>query len=243
MISELISDEITKLEGCKATHLRIQIISNIIEFIDSDSTTEFAGDRYKYVRLLIKESIECSEQYMPGYMLFDAKRILEIINRSFSDDEKLSLLRYCYRVCLQNHYLEEAKLVTKALKKTRVKASLKNFQVKGIFSLFYNLVDYSLITLIFAVLVLFLFHCIFLLPAFDPKFALFNIEYETYSSNFHVNHLLNIVASGFIEDSEFKIVPTGATGLIIYTCEKIFVYLFAFAYLAKKIKSIIGLDE
>lgn len=89
---------------------------------------------------------------------------------------------------------------------------------------------------LFSVCILFIVSVyIVLLPAIYYRFELFKIDYETYNSNFYVNHLLNILSMFCDIENNFKINTSSTWGILMLILGKIAFVLLIVNFIFQKI--------
>lgn len=147
-----------------------------------------------------------------GYEDYDSELIRDyIMNSNFNDGQKFKLLLYTRNLLSSLSY--EYDWLEKHLKRVRLNLAFKNHKFKWILLLS----SWSPLTLIISILIIFIFECLFLLPAPAPWMSVCTIIPVHYSDCSFFNHILNVVSLHFdcIENSaKVEFHSWGIVGLV-----------------------------
>ncbi len=161
---------------------------------------------------------------------------LEIIQRLASplnDQEKLAIFSYARRELLKIHQIKSAEQLERITRNIEYKTLWKSH---SLFSIIRALLLYPTISVwhLFFTLFLVLMGCfLVLMPSSQQSFETFAFNKVEFTSNFYLNHLLNVFVFLFKLNPKVSITPLTVTGVFISVILKSFFILFIVNYLIK----------
>lgn len=169
-----------------------------------------------------------------GYDEINLDKITDLILNVEGLSNQYKLLLFTYRKLIFKGFESEASLVKEKANKLKGKILLKDG--KWLKALIHQC-SYSFKSIIITLSVLLLICCIVLFPAPFAFMEVFNISYNDYSSNFIVNHVLNIVSSTVLASDGFKVTTSSLTGVLSLFLFKVMYVVFIINFLFEKIKN------
>lgn len=236
-IEEIISSEEEKLRNSTSPGEKINILHNLIVI---KNHTNNDHDNYQNIKKLIDLYIENIKVGNYGYDFFNIEKINEVL-KFLKHEEQISILKYALSSIKRELPEYENESIVDSINKIKIKniiskkkfthfpKALLLYSTSSIFGLFIVLLAFILI--VFAIL----------LPSNEFTFSVFTISYETYSVNFILNHLLNILSLFADIDNDLKIQPLNAYGLILMIFAKIVFVLLIINYIYRKLSDKISL--
>lgn len=176
-----------------------------------------------------------------GYDIIDVDKIKKSIRFCENTSEQYQLSLLAYRLLKAKGYEDESKKMKAFVneKKTRLLYS-KPYKLGKYFNLILQLSTYNLFSIIITIVFLIIFSFIIFLPAPYDDWEIFKITYHNYSSNFLLNHFVNITSNLFAVDNDFKVETNSIIGIITLISIKFFYILFIVNYLYKKVIDILN---
>ncbi|MGO4293588.1 hypothetical protein [Chitinophaga sp. RAB17] len=220
---------------------RASILYNLIAVLSNEGLKR---DLYLYVKKFIILYLDSIEDKTYGYDTLDKTKITSLLVL-LTVDEQLGLLKYLRRNLRKRHFDD----LWDQFAKTEFRLKIQGVQgstywyfnpwclLKVLYYRALNSISYMIILL----LVILVIQIIILLPNPGTIWpSIFSLEYMPISDNFLLNHTCNVFLKLFEVDSDFKIKPIGALGVLLLgfgTAFKLLIITkFIFDSLLKKIK-------
>lgn len=231
---EVLEKELIQFE--EENFKRVNLIYSLIQLKKNSENSEIIKTIYVDVKLFIKTYIKSIENRDCGYDLLQPLKILTAINYVNNLNDRFNLLTYAYRNLKINEFESESDFIKDEINKTKTK--ILNSKRKYFSSLIHQC-SYDLKSIAITVLTLFLFTNLILWPAPYKFMEVYEITYANYSSNFSVNHILNIIAKiGGVNDS-FNVEINSIIGLFFLLLIKLLYIIFIVNFLFEKLKELI----
>ena len=216
-IDEIIKSEELKLNQSISAKESSDILYNLI-FIKKK--TNPYNNKYKDIKKFFNLYIKSKNDENFGYENLNYKKIDKLINL-LKPAEKPVIIDYFISILIRE--FPEANREWFIAKKHDCEISLiinekKYMQYPKLLFLFFGK---NIIRLIIALFSLFLLTSLFLLPALNDFFIIFNIQYENYSDLFYFNHVLNTLSLFSGLSNNLKITPINWFGLLVLIFGKI----------------------
>lgn len=189
--------------------------------MDNSTLRDYNCTFYKDIKSFVSNYVLAMEQEGYGYDAISVDKILNVIQKLDSIEEKSKILQFVYSKLKKAELDEECHIVQKEQKKLFVKsvfnADSRFMRVKGIvYCLFYNIWTILLISIL-----LMLSYYLITLPLMDVKDAWFVVEGKCYSDCLYSNHFLNIVANAFGLDDGVYCQPNSVRAIFIAVLYKL----------------------
>jgi hypothetical protein len=191
---------------------------------------------YQDSKLFISTYISSIEERDLGYDIINTDKINRCINFINNVDEKYRLLNYAHRILKNNNYEEESIIIKNSLNKIKTKLLVDSKYYFGkYFHILMHLSSYSFWTLSLTIVSLFFITYIVLLPAPFENCSIFIITYKTYSTNFLVNHFINLISCLFDVNGNCQIATSSVVGVLLMIFIKLLYIVFIANYFYQKI--------
>jgi hypothetical protein len=156
---------------------------------------------YRDVKIFIEYIVLSVKERIYGYDYIDTNKLKNMF-LYFDPERRYYLYLFLERILKSNGFEEDLMWAKTELKKTEIeylckRGWKKNGIFKNIFRLIFTLSSLNICSMLMSLLVIVAVTCVILLPAPFQKMEIFNIKYHSYSNNFILNHILNVI-SGFI---------------------------------------------
>lgn len=216
------------------------ILNNIIQIkLNEPSLRNFgqniSADLKQYLNALINQS----ESSSFGYDSIEVKKIKEIL-LEFTLSESLQYLDFFIRQLQKNSFEAEIRCFQKFKYWLILKHSFKKnnlYKPRYLLNICLYLPQYSFFSLLLTLFIIASFVAIVLMPAPIEFMGIFDfqIKYQSLSSNFVLNHLMNLFGYFVGLETEFEIVPLNVFSMGAIILSKIFSFLFIANYLFSKL--------
>lgn len=241
-ITSSIHSETLRLATLNTSDDKFQCLNNIIclkkliNYVGQDSI-------YLDFKLFLKNYIDAVEEKDSGYDNISIARISTQLD-GMCLEEQISLLKFFKKLLIIKAYLDEAKdcdLHLQVLKLEFYKKNKSLLNYGKLVAIWSSSSFWKLIGLLFC------FYCLaslFLMPAYFESFQLFKVTYITLSSNFLMNHLLNVLSIFFdLDNSSMKIEANSPLALILMIMSKIIYITILVNFLTKKFVEFIKIND
>lgn len=236
-IDEFIANEELKLEQSVSINEKIGILYNLIIFNNSILKNK---DNYKNIKKLIGYCIEQIKISDYGYDTINYNKLNTVLI-FLGYKEQIAIYKYSLSTLKRELPEHDTEWFLNKLNRAEINDILCNRKFikypKAIFLIASTDLKSLLIILLLFIGVVYLV----LLPSHYSSLAIFNITYENYSSNFYVNHMLNILSLFSDLDNDFKIVSINGLGLLEIILAKIIFLLLIVNFIYKKVSDKISI--
>lgn len=191
---------------------------------------EYVQPLYIDIKFFIELYIKSRSKRDFGYDVIDINKVIEAIYSLDVANERLALLNWAYRDLKFNQFEEEAEKLISSIRKEK----FITFWNRGdYFRLTSHLISYNLIVVITLLIIAFIICYILLLPSYNPSWSIIEFRYISFSENFYLNHLFNLLDHllGISEDITIK--PLNWKGVLLLSAMKLFYIIFIVNYLFK----------
>lgn len=230
-ISEIIQLEEKKLYGDISPSYGLNVLYNLM--LIKNKNGQIKGN-YKDFKKFIEYYIEVVKLSDYGYDNLNHSKIEKLLNL-LNYEEQISALNYAISVSVRELPEHDKDWFIQR----KHKAEIANIFNKKIYKHYLRgcmlYCGSSLSRLILLVLGFIILVTIVLLPASNPRFILFNIEYDNYSRFFFLNHFLNIISHLTDLDNDFKITPVNWFGLCLLILGKLLFIFIVVNFIYRKI--------
>jgi len=230
-IDDIIRADEQKLKECSNPNNGLNILYNLIILKNKDSNKK---ENYKDFKKFIDFYIEVVKLSDYGYDKLNHNKIEKVLN-FLNFEEQISALNYAISVSARELPEHDKNWFIERKNKAEVQNILCKKQFRYYPKALLLVCSYSIFRLFLIVLCFLLLVFVLLLPASDPSYSIFKITYENYSSNFLVNHLLNILSHFSDIDNNFKIEPMNWFALILLILGKLLFILIIVNFIYRKI--------
>jgi hypothetical protein len=233
-IEELIKNQEKAYEECQKDNVGLSILYNLIFMQIKYPDIPFDKSLYQKIKFLIKLYVNISiiEDY--GYDVISNTKILELIQH-LNSNQQISILHYFSSIV--STYLPDydKTWIIKEINISEFDNITKSFNWRQFYKAILLYASISIQRLIISLIIIIFFVYIILLPSINPQFALFEIHYVSYSKQFLLNHLFNVLAllSNIKDTCEIK--PINYLGLLFIIIGKIFYIILIINFIYKKI--------
>ncbi len=176
---------------------------------------------YKDIKSFVNNYVLAMEQEGYGYDVISVDKILNVIQKLDSIEERSKILQFVYLKLKKAELDEECHIVQKEQKALFIKSVFKAdsciLRIKGIvYCLFYNIWTILVISIL-----LMLSYYLITLPLMDVDDAWFVVDGKCYSGCLYSNHFLNIAADAFGLDDGVYCQPNSGGAIFIAVLYKI----------------------
>lgn len=237
----LIEEEYAKLySDSLSSSGRCNIINNIIQIKLSEPTlSEIGQDLSIDIKKYLNALIEQAESARIGYDSIEVKKVNEIL-ASLNFRERLIFIDYFIRqlrkCSFENEIVNFQKLKTITILKQAI-AENNFYKPSGIWLICIYFPLYNIWSLFFTFIIICFLIAIVLFPAPTELMAWLNIDikYQQISSNYIVNHFLNVFGSLAGVQIDFKLIPKNSFTMLIFLISKILAFIYVANYLVNKL--------
>jgi hypothetical protein len=206
---------------------------------DNNDLHNYNRSLYVDIKKFIEFYIKSTDKKDYGYDKIEIEKLTKAIDIAKNEKERYELCLYTSRLINLNGHeneLNNFKDYKNECKTLSLKCE-KSFKSK--LNLISHLSSYNLKTIIIILLSIFAFSYLIFLPANFEVFEIFKLNYKNYSSNFYLNHLLNLISLAFGLEADKIIVPLNWFGVILLALLKSLYILVLLNYLYQKVINII----
>lgn len=227
------------IEGCSDAVALCSAYSDILQIKHDNSDLEtHKNSIYVDIKCFLEEYVTMigHEKREYGYDSIDQNKVEKFISFCPDVNQRIALFRHAYKQLssrgfdLEADYFNDKFVTGSAILQIKHGDLLQ--KLHGVVSLTIN----NLWICLFVVAVVFVLHYIILMPCSTDDRAVFEISYSSYSDNFYVNHLLNLLSDLFGINGTLFCKPLGVIGMIINICLKLFYLIFVGGVLTDVIK-------
>lgn len=236
-IEELIQTEENKLTENRSANELANIYYNLICLRHN---TGSKNDTYKNIKRFFDNYIESIKGENYGYDNFNYQKIINLLDL-LKLNEQIAILQYAISTTARELPEHDRNWFISKKHEIEIRDILTNRKISQFPKAFLLYCSHSVRRLLITLLAFFLLVYVVLLPAQSSEVVLFIIKYESYSSNFTLNHLLNVISLFSDLDNNLKVTPIGLTGLIIAVIGKIFFVALIVNFIYIKISDKIAL--
>lgn len=235
-IDSFLNNLYTKLNQTEKGYQKAEILFAIIQIKSENRDFEnVCNSIYVDSKNFISIYINSVDSRSFGYDFIELNKIIKIIEFNINTVEKIALCNYSCRLLLTRGFEDENSTLKNKLNSYKTTSILEQgFKLKTIRKLTSHLTSYSIKALMFTIFILFIITLLIFSPAPIEQMELFIIEYEDYSSDYLVNHILNFLAESVDVNEKFTIKPINELGILILVILKIVYILIILNYIYRK---------
>jgi len=230
-IENLISVEENKLNQGLPTNETINILFNLITLKNRNGQK---ADNYKDIKSFVNNYITVIKVADYGYDNFNYDKI-ETLLKLLTPGEQVTVLQFAISATSRELPEHNRDWFIERKHSAEIKYILTKKNAISYPKAFFLFTGLNITRLFFALILFFLIINILLLPSASNTYSLFKIEYASYSSNFLINHILNVLSLFADLDNNFKIEPLNWWGLILMIVGKISFVLLMVNFIYRKI--------
>lgn len=229
-LNDILTKEQGRLEESLSITEKLNILYNLIILKNSFGIHNF----YKDVKKIIDYYIELIKTSDFGYDSINYKKLDKVL-QCLSSEEQISFLKYSISIISRELPEHDIDWFLSKLNKAEINNIIRKRSIIMYPKILFLFAGTEVLNLIIVFIVFILITYIILLPAPYSSWEIFNLHYVNYSSNFFINHLLNILSLFGNIDTDFKIVSRNGLGLVVLIFAKIVFVLLIVNFIYKKL--------
>lgn len=218
---QIVALKITELEKSifyiKSPSEGVNMLYNLIVLKGS---IQDKNDLYKLSKKFFKYYIEVIKNSNYGYDTFNFNKVKNVLNQ-MDLKSQASILQFVISNMTKELPEYEKDWFVCEKNKIQLKDLVCNFNAKNSFKIIALFSGLNFYTLLLTLVLVFTLVSIILLPAKFESCQLFEIKYDNYSTDFYVNHVLNILTLFADFDNDFKVKPLNWFATILMIVAKI----------------------
>jgi len=237
-IGELIQKDIDNLKTQEFNYQRLGIIFNLIELRHKSAEALHKRDLFLDIKKMIFYYVGAVDESYYGYYELNeenSRYILEKIGY-LNIEQQINVVELLQRKLKLAGFADEAEDFDKHISSLKLKALLKKLSFRNLLKCISLFSTKNVFTLIMAIVIVYVFYSIILLPAPFKWMEFFKIDYVSYASNFILNHFLNTIFSFSQIDSDFSLTPKNFAGVILLIFIKVTILILLFNFLITELK-------
>ncbi|MEQ8423341.1 MAG: hypothetical protein RIA63_01435 [Cyclobacteriaceae bacterium] len=200
----------------------------------NDSLYDYNQTIYLDIKFFVDTYVESLKSQAFGYDTFDLNRIF-VLYQLVSIREAVALNNHLYRVIKTQGYEKELGVA----KRKAEELLLREYREKPLILYFARYIIFlsskGIWSLLLTIGIIFIVYGLILLPAPSGWIELFEIQYDSYSNIFLVNHVINLVAGTLDLGVSFEIRSINIGGIILLIIGKLLSILLIGNYLVEQL--------
>jgi|GEM_PF-1823541 len=231
---EIVRKEQERLKMSTNPNEEVNILNNLIVIKHNNPQIILENTIYVCIKMLINKYVELIKINDFGYDLFCYSKLFKVIS-FLNYSEQLSILNYLFSVLDKEFPQIEKECLIRFIKVVKIDKIFSEKEYKNFPQalLLYSSLDIK--TLVISLFLFILLVIIILLPACFESMEIFKIKYESYSDNFVINHVLNVLTLFGDIKNGFVVTSSNIFGVILQLFGKITFILLIVNFIYKKI--------
>lgn len=211
-----------------------EAVNRIYNLISMKASVNDKDGIYKLTKLFIIYYVQVIKDADYGYDDFNFFKIKNVLGH-LNYKSQISILQFIISTMTKELPEYEKEWFVNFKNEIQIKEILEDFKFSRITKLISLYTGLNIWTLITALLIVYLLASLIFLPSPFDIFEIFEVKYEKYSSDFIVNHFLNILTLFADIDNDFKIIPLNWFATLLLVTGKVAFILMVVNFVYTKI--------